>query len=84
MRLDSIIIPDGNGGFLPCPALMTEDELIRLLRIPEISKGNYGYVIENLKRVRDLPCIHISKRCLYPLEAVLEWVSDQHKTGRRR
>ena len=29
-------LPDGKGGFQPCPDLMTEEEVIRLLRIPEI------------------------------------------------
>ena len=39
------------------PDLMTEDEVIRYLRIPEVSKsGNYANVIQHLKRMRDLPC----------------------------
>ena len=38
------------------PELMTEEEVIRFLRIPEISNAtNYRYVIENLKRMHDLP-----------------------------
>jgi hypothetical protein len=40
--------------------LMTEAELIQYLRIPEVSNSkNHHYVIENLKRVYDLPRIHI-------------------------
>jgi hypothetical protein len=60
------------------PDLMTEDEVIRYLRIPEISKsGNYANVIQHLKRMRDLPCIHISHQPLYPLERVRQWFLRQ-------
>lgn len=27
------VLPDGNGGFTPCPELLTEDEAIRYLRL---------------------------------------------------
>ena len=29
----SAVLPDGNGGFTPCPGLLTEDEAIRYLRL---------------------------------------------------
>jgi len=58
--------------------LMTEEELINFLRIPLITKANnYGNVIENLKRMHGLPCIHISKQPLYPLVAVREWIQEK-------
>lgn len=72
------ILPDGKGGYTPCPDLMTEDEVIRYLRVPEISKaGDHGNVIGNLKRMRGLPCIHISKQPLYPLMAIRKWIEEQ-------
>ena len=67
------------------PLLLTEDEVIDLLRILEISKAaDYRNVIENLKRIHNLPCIHICKKSLYPLEAIRQWLLDktekeQHK-----
>lgn len=71
-------MPDDNGGFNPCPILLTEDELIRLLRIPEISKAkDFHNVVENLKRVHDLPRIHICGKTLFPLEAVKKWLQDR-------
>lgn len=58
--------------------LMTQSELIEYLRIPEISKTkNYDYVVDNLKRMHDLPCIHICKQPLYPLVAVRRWVDEK-------
>ena len=74
----TLVMPDGNDGFVPCSQLLTEEELIRFLRIPEISKAkDYGYVIENLKRMHGLSCIHICRKPLYPLKSVLEWINQQ-------
>lgn len=76
--MPSEIIPDGEGGYRLCPDLMTEDELVRYLRIPEVSKAaDHGNVVNNLKRMHGLPCIHISKQPLYPLEAIRQWVHDK-------
>lgn len=70
-------LPDGNGSFKSCPNLLTENELIRFLRIPQISKAqNYHNVIAHLKRYRHLPCIHICHRPLYPREAILNWITE--------
>ncbi len=63
--------------------LMTESEVIQFLRIPEISNSkDYHNVIENLKRVRGLPRIHICRKALYPKKAVLEWVERQIGAGK--
>jgi len=60
------------------PLLLTEAELIQLLRIPEISSANdYHNVIENLKRIHNSPCIHICKKPLFPLEAIRQWILDK-------
>ncbi len=66
--------PDG----VKVKELMTEEELIRFLRILEVSKAeNYHNVIENLKRMHNLPCIHICKQPLYPLEAIRRWIEEK-------
>ena len=67
---------DKTGQFVP--ELMTEEELIQFLRIPEISKSqNHRQVITHLKRFHKLPCIHISRQPLYPLEAIRQWVMEK-------
>lgn len=69
----------GDNGF----ELMTESEVIRFLRIPEISNSkDYHNVIEHLKRVRSLLRIHICRKALYPKRAVLQWVEKQLDTGK--
>ena len=76
------ILPSSDGEVLPCPIVMTEGELIQFLRIPEVSNAtNHRHVIENLKRLRNLPRIHICNKTLYPKEAILEWLRQQTTTG---
>ena len=66
--------------FTPYPELMTQDELIRYLRIPEVSKAeNFANVVKNLADAHDLPCIHISRQPLYPLADIRDWVRDKAK-----
>ena len=77
------VLPDGNGGFVPCPELMTEQELILFLRIPEISKANNGHnVIANLKRMHDLPRIHLCGRTLYPTREIQRWITEKTTYGK--
>ncbi len=65
------------------PDLMTESELIEYLRVPEISRAsNLKHVIENLKRMRELPRIHICSKALYPLKAIREWIDKETTLGR--
>jgi hypothetical protein len=69
---------DDRGGYVPCPESLTEGELIQYLRIPLVSSAaDYGNVIGNLKRMHGLPCIHISKQPLYPLEAIRQWIQEK-------
>jgi hypothetical protein len=70
-------LPNGNDGLKSYPNLLTEDELIKFLRIPQISKAkNYHNVIAHLKRYRSLPCIHLCRQPLYPVQAVLRWIEE--------
>ena len=78
------VLSDGNGGFTPCPELMTEQELIRFLRVSEISKADdYSNVIVNLKRMHNLPCIHICKKSLYPVNEVRKWIEEKLSKEKR-
>jgi hypothetical protein len=72
------ILPDPDGGFGPCPTVMTEEELIRFLRIPEISgAGRHRHVIENFKRKHGLPRIHLCGRNVYLTDAVIQWLHSR-------
>ena len=83
IKLDiAAVMPDGNGGFTPCPELLIEDELIKFLRIPQISNSkDHHNVIEHLKRYRDLPRIQICNKVLYPTQAIREWIEKETTNG---
>ena len=66
------------------PDLLTEAELIEFLRIPQVSKAkDYHNAVDNLKRMHDLPRIHICGQPLYPREAIQEWVRTNTTNGRK-
>ena len=76
------VLPDSEGPAGVASELMTEIELIHFLRIPEVSKAkDYRNAIDNLKRMHDLPRIHICGQPLYPREAILEWIRDRTTRG---
>jgi len=78
----STILPDSDGEFSPCPTVMTEEELIRFLRIPEISNArNHRHVIENLKRKHGLPRIHLCGKTVYLTDSVRQWLQQQVTCG---
>ena len=78
-----VILPSSDCETLAYPTVMTEEELIRFLRIPEISNSkDHRNVIENLKRLRNLPRVHICNKALYPKEAILKWIEQQTTTGK--
>ena len=63
--------------------LMTESEVIQFLRIPKVSNSkDYHNVIENLKRMHDLPRVHICGKPLYPREAIKEWIKEKTVNGK--
>ena len=73
--LATAIMLRDDGTHTPCPSLMTEEELIMFLRIPQVTRSDdFHNVIAHLKRFHDLPCIHICGQPLYPSHALLEWI----------
>ena len=75
-------LPGSDSEFVPCPTVMTEEELIRFLRIPEISNArNYRNVVENLKRTHGLPRIHLCGKAVYLTDAVKAWLENHITCG---
>lgn len=62
-------LPDGNNGFQPCPDVLTEEEVIRFLRLD--LDDNNSDPAQTLKHYRDkgqLVAIRIGRRNRYRLE----------------
>ncbi len=76
------VLPGPHSAFGPCPIVMTEEELIRFLRIPEISSAaNHHHVVENLKRKHGLPRIHICGKAVYLADSVRQWLQQRVTCG---
>ncbi len=76
------ILPDPNGRFSPCPTLITEEEVISFLRIPDISSAkNHRHIIENLRCKHDLPRIHLCGKAVYLTDAAKAWWENHHTYG---
>jgi hypothetical protein len=74
----SATLSTSDGTFIACPTVMTEEELIRFLRIPEISSAtDHRHVIENLKRKYGLPRIHLCGKTVYLTDSVKQWLQQR-------
>jgi len=79
----SALVPNQDSGFAHCPTVMTEEELIQFLRIPQISNAtHHRHVIENLKRNHGLPRIHLCGKTLYLTDSVKDWLRQHVTCGR--
>jgi hypothetical protein len=64
-------------GLAPCPTIVTEEELIQFLGIPEVSRATeYRHVIEDLKHGRGLPQIHLCGKAMCWADSVTAWLEE--------
>ena len=59
-------LPDGNGGFTPCPELLTEEEAIRFLRLDVNGPGNPSGTLKYYRDQGILRAIRIGRNLRYP------------------
>lgn len=59
------VLPDGNGGFTPCPELLTEEEAIRYLRLDTIQIKNPTATLRRYRETGMLRGVQVSKRIFY-------------------
>ena len=71
------ILPDGNGGFTPCPELMTEDEAIRYLRLDTINIKNPAATIRRYREAGTLRGVQMSKKIFYPRKELQQFIERQ-------
>jgi hypothetical protein len=59
------VLPDGNGGFTPCPELLTEDEAIRFLRLDSIGVENPANTLRYYRKKGLLRATQVGKCIRY-------------------
>jgi len=60
------VLPDGNGGFAPCPELLTEDEAIRYLRLDIDGPHNPNGTLKYYRDQGVLRAVRIGRNLRYP------------------
>lgn len=60
------ILPDGNGGFTPCPELLTENEAIRYLRLDIDGPHNPNGTLKYYRDQGVLRAVRIGRNLRYP------------------
>jgi len=68
------VLPDGNGGFAPCPELLTEDEAIRYLRLDIDGPTKPENTLRYYREKKKLKGTRIGKRVLYTRKALDEFL----------
>ena len=69
------VLSDGNGGFTPCPDLLTEDEAIRYLRLDVSGPKNPPGTLKYYRDQGVLRAVRIGRNLRYPrreLDAMVE------------
>ena len=80
------VIPDGNGGFQPCPELLTEQETIRYLRLDDGSAPEPERTLKYYRDKGELVAIKVGRKNRYrrqDLDAFLASKSEYKKECRR-
>ena len=73
------VLPDGNGGFTPCPELLTEDEAIRFLRLDDDGPAKPELTLRYYRQKNKLKGTQIGKRILYTRKALQEFLEIMTK-----
>ena len=80
----SAVPPDGDGGFTPCPALLTENEAIRYLRL-DVDSSTDAH--KTLKYYRDkglLIAIRVGKKNRYRRADLADFLAQKSEDKKRR
>ena len=76
-----VVLPDGNGGFTPCPELLTEEEAIRFLRPDAIAVEDPASTLRYYRKKGLLRATQVGKCIRYrrvELENFLEKITEEN------
>lgn len=73
------VLPDGNGGFTPCPELLTEAEAIRYLRLDIDGPARPENTLRYYREKKKLKGTQIGKRIFYTRKALHEFLEKMTK-----
>ena len=77
--LVAAVLPDGNGGYGPCPELLTEAEAIRYLRLDTLELQNPADTLRYYRNKRVLRATPISNHLFYRRQALDDFLEKVTK-----
>ena len=75
------ILPDGNGGFTPCPELLTEHETIRYLRLDAEGSPDPARTLTYYRNNGQLRAIKVGRKNRYRRQDLENFLAE--KSGER-
>ena len=73
------VLPDGNGGFTPCPEVLTEDEAVRYLRLDLVGHKSPATTLRYYREKKKLKATRISKKLFYTRKSLNEFLEEMTK-----
>lgn len=70
------VLPDGNGGFTPCPTVLTEPEAIRYLRLDVVGHKSPADTLRYYREKKKLRGTRIGKRLFYTRKSLDEFLEE--------
>jgi len=78
------VLPDGNGGFTRCPDLLTEDEVIRYLRLDTDGTVDPRQTLKYYRDRGQLIAIKVGRRKRYRRQDLEDFLAQKSKTAKDR
>ena len=79
------VLPDGNGGYTPCPGLLTEEEAIRYLRLDVNGPQNPSGTLKYYRQKGLLRGVRIGRNLRYPrkeLDCMIDKLLERNEAFR--
>lgn len=74
--LTPAVLPDGNGGFTPCPTVLTEQEAIRYLRLDVVGHKSPADTLRYYREKKKLKGTRIGRRLFYTRKSLDEFLEE--------
>lgn len=77
-------LPDGNGGFVPCPDVLTEDEVIRFLRLDLETSSDPRQTLKYYRDRGELVAIRLGRKNRYRRQGIDGFLAQKSACHRSR
>ena len=77
--ITAAVLPDGNGGFTPCPELLTENETIRYLRLDVDGSPDPVRTLTYYRNNGQLIAIRVGRKNRYRRQDLEKFLAEKSK-----